>query len=221
MNCKICNTPTISIFDERNNWEFFHCKKCEFVFKNPSQYVDAKSELSQYNNHNNTIESRGYVEMFEKFMSATFEAYIKDIKNVLEFGSGPGPVFAELLKRKGLNVDIYDKYFSPKEVYKDKKYDLITSTEVLEHIDNPKEIFDFFAQHIKKDGYLSIMTQFHKNDAEDFKKWWYKNDPTHICFFRPRTFEVLAGMSGFEVVRHDNVKSVLLKKIDLFSSRQF
>ena len=213
MNCKICNTSVTSILDERNGWEFFHCKECEFIFKNPNNYVNSDKELSQYQNHNNTIESRGYVEMFEKFMSATFEPYLDDITNVLEFGSGPGPVLAELLRRKNLNVDIYDKYFSPKEVYEGKEYDMITSTEVLEHIDAPREIFNFFAKHLKKGGYLSIMTQFHKNEEEDFKKWWYKNDPTHICFFRPHTFEILAKMSGFEVVKHDGVKSVLLRKL--------
>lgn len=213
MNCKICNASVTSVFDERNQWEFFHCKSCEFIFKNEKEYVDSDKELSQYNNHNNTMESPGYVEMFEKFIDATFEPYINDITNVLEFGSGPGPVLSELLTQKGLSVDIYDKYFSPKKVYENIKYDLITSTEVIEHIDAPSKIFDFFAQHIKKDGYLALMTQFHKNEEVDFKKWWYKNDPTHICFFRPRTFEVLAKMSGFEVVKHDDVKSVLLRRV--------
>lgn len=212
MNCKICNSSVTSMFDERNKWEFFHCKSCEFIFKNQKDYVDSDKELSQYNNHNNTMESPGYVNMFEKFIDATFEPYIDDITNVLEFGSGPGPVLSELLRQRRLTVDIYDKYFSPKKVYEGKEYDLITSTEVIEHIDNPLEVFEVFSKHIKKGGYLALMTQFHKNEEEHFKKWWYKNDPTHICFFRPNTFEVLAEMSGFEVLKHDSIKSVLLKK---------
>jgi len=212
MRCLICDAKSLMIKDDKNGWEFFHCKRCEFIFKNPADYVDATDELKQYKNHNNTRESRGYVEMFEKFIKDTFEEYLEDIDKVLEFGSGPGPVLSELLKERGLKVDIYDKYFSPKEVYKGKKYDLITSTEVIEHIDNPVKIFDFFASHVKKDAYLALMTQFHTNDAEEFKKWWYKNDPTHICFFRPKTFEVLASMSGFEVLKHDSKKSVLLQK---------
>lgn len=201
------------MFDERNKWEFFHCKSCEFIFKNQKDYVDSDKELSQYKNHNNTMESPGYVEMFEKFMDATFEPYIDNITTVLEFGSGPGPVLSELLRQRGLDVDIYDKYFSPQKIYENKKYDLITSTEVIEHIEKPLEVFEVFSKHIKKDGYLALMTQFHKNEEEDFKKWWYKNDPTHICFFRPRTFETLANMSGFEIVKHDDVKSVLLRKV--------
>ena len=213
MNCLICKRDTNIIEDKRNKWQFLHCKKCEFIFKDPANYINSTDELKQYQNHNNTMQSRGYVEMFEKFIAITFEKYLKDITTVLEFGSGSGPVLAELLKQKDLDVDIYDKFFAPKKVYKDKKYDLITSTEVLEHIANPVEIFDFFASHIKEGGYLALMTQFHTNNAEEFQKWWYKNDPTHICFFRPHTFEVLASMSRFEILKHDSKKSILLKKL--------
>ena len=213
MQCKLCNNPVITINDTRNNWEFFHCQKCEFIFKNSADFVTSEDELKQYNNHNNTMDSPGYVEMFERFMADTFDEYIEDIKTVLEFGSGPGPVLSELLKRRGLDVDIYDKYFSPEKVYEGKKYDLITSTEVIEHVDDPKGLFEFFSDHIKSGGYLALMTQFHTNDAEDFKNWWYKNDPTHICFFRPHTFEVLAAQSGFKVLKHDSKKSILLQRI--------
>ncbi len=213
MECKLCNNPVTSIVDERNNWEFFHCKKCEFFFKNPTNFVSDEDELKQYNNHNNTMDSPGYVEMFEKFMADTFEDHIESINTVLEFGSGPGPVLSELLKQRGLDVDIYDKYFSPEKVYEGKKYDLITSTEVIEHISDPKEIFEFFSDHINRGGYLALMTQFHTNNAEDFKNWWYKNDPTHICFFRPHTFEVLAEQSGFKVLKHDSKKSILLRRL--------
>jgi hypothetical protein len=213
MRCLICNQDAIVIYFEPKKWEFSHCKKCEYFFKNPKYYVDQDTELNQYNNHNNTIDSQGYVDMFEKFIDSTFGTYIDAINDVLEFGSGPGPVLSELLKRRALNVDIYDKFFSPKKVYEGKKYDLITSTEVIEHIDNPKEIFEFFATHIKKGGYLALMTQFHSNDAKEFLEWWYKNDPTHISFFRPHTFEVLAGMNRFRIVKHDFKKSILLQKL--------
>jgi 2-polyprenyl-3-methyl-5-hydroxy-6-metoxy-1,4-benzoquinol methylase len=34
-------------------------------------------------------------------------------------------------------MEIYDSYFSPEKVFLGKKYNLITSTEVFEHLDDP------------------------------------------------------------------------------------
>ncbi len=194
-------------------WDFYHCESCEFFFKDPKHYLDDTKEIKVYQNHNNTFEASGYVEMFESFISATFNPYLKDIKTVLEFGCGPGPVFAKLLEMKGLHVSKYDKFFFPKKVYENQKYDLISTTEVMEHIQSPNEIMQFFHQHLNKSGYLAIMTQFHTNKAEEFLNWWYRKDPTHICFFRANTFEVLAQKYGFKIVTFDTKKTILLQKI--------
>jgi hypothetical protein len=35
---------------------------------------------------------------------------------------------------------------------------------------------------LKKGGVLAIMTQMITKET-DFSTWYYKNDPTHICFF--------------------------------------
>jgi 2-polyprenyl-3-methyl-5-hydroxy-6-metoxy-1,4-benzoquinol methylase len=213
MQCKICHHPTQHHFDTQMQWDFHHCSACEFFFKDPKHYLDDTKEIKIYKNHNNTFKSPGYVEMFESFITLTFKPYLHTIKNVLEFGCGPGPVLAKLLEMQGLHVSKYDKFFFPKKVYENQKYDLITATEVLEHIDDPDTIMQFFNSHLHPRGYLAIMTQFHTNKAEDFLTWWYRKDPTHICFFTKHTFEVLAGKHGFKVLHYDTKKNILLQKI--------
>ncbi len=212
MTCKICNSPTITFYDNIMKSNFFHCSSCEFIFKDATSYVSTERELQQYENHNNSFESPGYVQMFQDFMDVTIAPYRHEIKTALEFGSGPGPVLAELLKREGFEVDLYDKYFSPEKVYKNKQYDLITSTEVIEHIDNTLELFSFFKTHLKSGGYLALMTQFHDNTQEGFLKWWYRKDPTHITFYRPHTFKVLAEKFDFTLLNFDHKKTVLLQR---------
>ncbi len=212
MNCKICDKKAQHHFDTQMKWDFYYCKECQFFFKDPKHHLDEEREKKVYDNHNNTIEAPGYVEMFDSFIKNTFEPYLKDIQNVLDFGCGPGPVLSNLLKERGLHVSIYDKFYFPKKIYKNYKYDLITSTEVLEHIDSPLEIFDFFYKHLNSGSYLAIMTQFHPNTPDDFFKWWYRRDPTHISFFRLKTFKVLAKKTGFEIVSCDEKKSILLRK---------
>ncbi len=174
--------------------------------------MNEEEEYKHYAKHNNSIENEGYVAMFQDFLDKTVLKDKTGTKSVLEFGSGPGPVLSELLKREGFEVDIYDKFFSPKKVYKDKLYDYVTSTEVIEHISDPVFIMNFFNTHLKVGGYLALMTQFHNNKVEDFLSWWYCRDLSHISFFMPQTFEVLAARCGFEVVYSDDIKVILLRK---------
>ncbi len=104
MNCKVCNTPTVSFYDEVMQSNFFHCKSCEFIFKDDKHYVTKERELQQYENHNNSFDSPGYVQMFRDFIDAVIAPNKDNIKTALEFGSGPGPVLAELLKQEGFVV---------------------------------------------------------------------------------------------------------------------
>ncbi len=129
--------------------------------------------------------------MFDDFLDYSIENL--HVKSVLDFGSGPTPVLAELLKKRGLRVEYFDKFYQPNEIYKNKKYDLIASTEVFEHLENPKKILKFLTSHLEPDGIIAIMTLFHSNKIDDFLKWWYRRDPTHITFFTPKSIEVMAS----------------------------
>ena len=212
MNCIICNRPVPAFYDNEMKNTLFHCRSCELIFKDKSCHVDEGRELKQYQNHNNSFESPGYVQMFNDFIATAVTPYRQNIETALEFGSGPGPVLSELLRRQGFEVDSYDKFFAPEKVYEEKSYDLITSTEVIEHIADPLELFAFFKTHLKPGGYLALMTQFHDNTAEGFLKWWYRKDPTHITFYRPHTLKVLADKFGFELLFYDRKKTALLRK---------
>ena len=212
MQCKICHKEVVHFFDDYMKVDTYHCKACVFMFKDTNAIISKEKELEVYQQHINSEENLGYFAMFQEFIDKTFAPYEENIKDVLEFGSGPTPVLASILKKRGLEVDIYDKFFAPEKVYQDKQYDLITSTEVIEHIADVEELFQFFATHIKPQGYLALMTQFHPNDPEPYLKWWYRRDPTHITFYHPETFNVLAKKFGFRLLFCDDKKNVLLQK---------
>lgn len=212
MTCKICQSPAERFYDEIMQSDFFHCKHCAFIFKDEKNIVSEARERRQYAQHNNSFESPGYVAMFEDFIAKCITPYRHGVRTVLDFGSGPGPVLSKLLEDKGFEVDIYDKFFAPKPVYENKRYDMIASTEVIEHIKDPLEIMAFFKKHLRENGYLCLMTQFHTDDKKDFLQWWYRKDPTHISFFRPETFKVLAEKMGFELLYFDEKKLLVLQK---------
>ncbi len=49
-------------------------------------------------------------------------------------------------------------------------------------------------------------------DADAFKSWHYKNDPTHVSFFSRETFRFLAERDGLDVDFVGNDVILLRKK---------
>ena len=111
---------------------------------------------------------------------------------------------------KGYNVDIYDKYFHDLEYF--GSYDMITSTEVFEHLSYPVQTLEKLKRSLKKRGFISIKTAFRPKKDEDFLTWWYKEDPTHISFFSKETFLFMSSLIGFNIHFCDD-KSVIILRI--------
>ena len=210
--CKICSALTTTINDHKKELRYYRCSSCGFVYLDDSFMVDKDREKRQYDQHNNSLENKGYVEMFETFIDDAIVPYMKNIQTALDFGSGPEPVFSKLLERRGLEVDIYDIYFSPKKVYEDKKYDLISSTEVFEHLSKPMEVLEELVSSLNSNGYVALMTKFPPSDDKEFLAWWYRRDPTHISFFTPKSFEVMAKKVGLKVLKTLNNNVVVFQK---------
>ena len=210
--CKICNTSTSEIVDNKKSLIYYRCEACGFVSLSDSFMVNKVLEKEQYDHHNNSLENEGYVTMFENFIDNAIAPYLENIETALDFGSGPTPVFSVLLERRGLIVDIYDLYYSPEKVYESKSYDLITSTEVFEHLSRPIEILEMLAEHLNERGYVALMTKFPPKDDQAFLDWWYRRDPTHISFFTPKSFELMAEKVGLKVLKTINENIVVFQK---------
>lgn len=212
VKCKICGSSTERIFDRQFEIDYFHCKKCDFLFMDDSKVISPEGEKNLYCNHNNSLENVGYVNMFRDFIEKYIAPFEANIETALDFGSGPGPVLALLLKEMGLKVDIYDVYFSPEKVYLNKCYDLITCTEVLEHLSRPLETLRLLHNLLNENGILAVTTMFHPETDEQFQNWWYRRDRTHISFYTPLTLRYIAADLGFEIVITDNKKTCVFRK---------
>ncbi|SDC83326.1 class I SAM-dependent methyltransferase [Geotoga petraea] len=211
MKCPLCDSKNDKFLNHKNR-SFYHCDNCDGIYVDKEDYLDVEEEKQRYSTHNNTIENKGYVKMFQRFLDDTVRKFSDDINTVLDYGCGPGPVLAELLKKDGFEVDYYDPVFYP-EIDESKKYDLVTCTEVFEHFHNPKENIKKILKKIKKGGYLAVMTYFH--DGKDvFKNWFYKDDPTHVFFYNTNTFKYIADEFNLEILFNNSTKHVLLKKPD-------
>lgn len=210
--CKVCSTVTRAI--HHRTFGMYHvCDYCGFISKDKSDHVSTSAQQTIYDSHNNSIEDPVYVEYFNNFLKEAVLPSSTNSKSGLDFGSGPSPVLAQILSDTyGYNMDIYDLFYSPQKSYLNKTYDLITVTEVVEHLENPLDYFTLFREHLNEKGILAIMTHFHNNHDEDFLKWHYIRDRSHISFYCERTFEVIAEKMKMKVVYTNHKKFITFEK---------
>lgn len=206
MNCLICGSTTKTEYDKQLKADYYRCN-CGFIFK--SRIIDGQEEYDHYAKHNNTMENTGYVDMFKKLLSKV-EAYIKPDK-MLDYGCGPGPVLAELLKNEGCFVKTYDKYFEHDIDFSEYQYSTIFMTEVIEHMDEPLKELTRLRNLLSEDGHLIIQTMFIQ---EPYDSWWYRRDYSHISFFNVDVFEFIAKKIGFTILYTDNISIIVLKRIE-------
>lgn len=190
---------------------YFHCPVCDLISIDENAFLNRQEEHNRYSQHKNTLDNQGYVDNFNKFIKTSKLDKLKNIERALDFGCGPGPVLQVLLERLGFATDIYDPFFYPEQGFLKKKYDLITCTEVLEHLKNPLATIRMLEGLLEEGGTLAVTTLFHTS-AEDFARWWYRKDPTHITFYSPKTFRWLAEQFSFSLEFTDNKSICVLKK---------
>ena len=211
MNCHICNKPTASFNHEKTNITYYHCKTCEYIFKSPECYQGFNAQKERYNLHTNDENDEGYKAYFQRFLDFTLPLVGRP-KVALDFGCGESSILANMLEDESANCDYYDPIYHPTVLNDSKKYELIVSTEVFEHLHQPREVFESVLERLEEGGYLALQTQFHSNNIEDFKKWYYHQDPTHIVFFTAQTFKVLCEMYACQFISDNGKNMVVIKK---------
>ena len=211
-SCKICSNTTEELYDQQLKVTYDVCHKCGFISKQDSFVLSQEEELVRYKNHKNDNEDNtGYINMFKNLIDLHVKP-LKTVKSILDFGSGPYPMLQKLLKREGYDVAIYDPFFNKELDYQNNKYDLITTTEAIEHFKNPIKEIEHLLSLLNDNGYLLIMTNFRTMDLDSFSKWWYRRDPTHISFFNEDTFKYLEKHYGLKEVSNNHKNIITLQK---------
>lgn len=210
--CKICGGPARVVRDEPFHLDYFLCPACEFVSVEEAGRVSEEEERLDYLKHDNTFANEGYVRMLDAFIDEAVAPFAAGARTALDFGCGPGPVLAGLLRQRGLAVDVHDKHFAPGRLEGRERYDLITATEVLEHLADPLPELERLAALLTGRGVLSVMTLFHPGDGERFRDWWYRREATHVSFYTERTLREIAGRIGLRLLWTDGRRLCVLGK---------
>ncbi len=188
--CLLCGSDKLKPYYLNENASYLCCSKCSLVFTPKRFHLNNVDEKSRYDLHQNNEDDTGY----RQFLTSVFNPVLKHIKphsKGLDFGCGPGPTLSKMFEDKDHLVDLFDKYYANNSQVFNRQYDFITATEVLEHLSDPEFEINRLFSMLNSGGVLAVMTQLLTNEV-DFATWYYKNDPTHICFFSEKTLRYLA-----------------------------
>jgi len=195
--CPLCESVQTDFKIHAKNRDFFSCATCKLIFVSPEQLLNETQEKNRYNQHENNILSKGYKEFLNEIITPLL-AHVKPLSHGLDFGSGPFPALAQLLREQHFKVDLYDPFYAKDESVFTKKYDFITLTEVAEHLYNPAKEFDRIIPLLKQDGFLAIMTS-RTDTIQEFEHWYYIKDQTHVCFYADASIKYLAKKYHLQV----------------------
>jgi len=212
MECLICEGRTEEYEDNKLNIKTYKCSKCQYIFKDPKSFWNLDEQKDRYDLHQNNPDDLGYQKYFQTFIDFV-EPKRDKIRNVLDFGSGESTLLADMLSKMSFETISFDPIYHPSTKYQKQKYDLITSVEVFEHLHDPYEVFTHLISLLDSDGVLAIRTEFAPRTMEEYFKWYYRLDPTHIGFFSSKSIEYLARSHGCKYIK-DNAKNMVLISMD-------
>lgn len=195
--CPLCRAAGPDFYYRDRARSYWRCARCALVFVPPAERVDRAAEKARYDTHRNDPDDPGY----RRFLSRLAEPLLARVPagaEGLDFGCGPGPALAAMLRERGLTVALYDPFYAPDESVWSRAYDFITATEVLEHLHDPARELDRLFGALKPGGWLGVMTRPIREPAA-LDNWHYIRDLTHVCFYARETFQYIGRRWGAAV----------------------
>jgi len=210
--CKVCDDPTRPLSNPKTGALYHCCDECDYISLDAQHLPSPEAERARYLQHRNSLDNHGYVDMLRDFIARAVTPYRQGARTALDFGCGPGPALATLLTEMGIRTEVYDVHFAPERVFEGKTYDIVTATEVFEHLPNPVETLGLLRDRLAPGGVIAIMTLFHPCNDAQFLKWWYRNDITHVSFYTPRTLRKMARRVSLDIAMTDGKNVCVMRR---------
>ncbi|MFW5961192.1 MAG: class I SAM-dependent methyltransferase [Desulfohalobiaceae bacterium] len=194
LTCRVCLQEESRLFYSDKDRHYWRCDACLATFLESTQLPGPGQEYQRYCEHNNDPQDPRYLKFLNKLTDPLLQK-LKPGSRGLDFGCGPGPGLAWILRKSGHWVRLYDPFFYPQKKLLQHRYDFVACCEVVEHLHQPYQEFCLLRSLLEPGGWLGIMTSFQTRD-QDFANWRYRQDPTHVVFYKEETFMALARILG-------------------------
>jgi len=220
-NCLICQSLEIKLLKGFEEHQLIKCRKCNFVFQKriPSDeefrmcYAPHEDYVYGVNYYLSPVTVKRYNELLDYF-----EKYRKN-NRILDVGCGIG-YFLDVAKERGWNV--YGTEYAKKAIqictekgismkqgkldsfnYENGFFDVITSFEVIEHINNPQEEIKHIKTLLRPDGIFYCTTPSFNSLSRLIlgSKWNVILYPSHLAYYTRKTLSILINNSGLKKIK--------------------
>ena len=199
--CPLCGSDETALFftgrEKAVRREFLRCSSCDLMFVPRRYHLDETAQMERYLTHNNDPEDEDYRRFLSRLLDPLRPMLVPGAMG-LDYGAGPGPALATMMREEGFDVRTYDPFFHPDESALEQTYDVITCTETVEHFSDPGRDFQLLDRMLRPSGWLGVMTGMLDSWAA-FPDWYYHRDPTHVCFYSKRTMVWIGERLSWEV----------------------
>lgn len=212
-NCILCGSCSIEKIKNYEKHHLVKCQSCKFVFCEPiPTSVELEKHYENYgrNDYLSPLTIKRYHEILD-----TFEPYRKTNK-LIDVGCGIG-YFLEEAKKRGwevygteyteeaieicsnIGISMQKGVLTPSK-YDLESFDIITSFEVIEHINNPREELNNFYKLLRKGGLVYLTTP----NFNSILRYRLKSEynvicyPEHLSYYTPKTLNKVFIQSGFK-----------------------
>jgi len=218
-HCLICSSDKIKkLQGYYNKHGLVKCKSCGLVFMENIPTIDELDKhYSKYSYSSDGYLSPLTIQSYNLLLDE-FEPYRKTNK-ILDVGCGRG-WFLQEAKKRGWNV--YGTEYSEEAIkicksnglemnvgklesntFSNEEFDIITSFEVIEHINNPLEETSYIFNFLRKGGLFYLTTP----NFNCYLRFYLKEDyniigyPEHLTYYTKRTLKKLLSQQGFKAVK--------------------
>lgn len=198
MNCRICNNDAELEFRHKvigkYNVKYYYCTNCSFLFTEDPYWLD-ESYMSPINISDTGIIRRNLY--FSKILSTLIFLLFDRNEKFLDYAGGYG-ILTRLMRDIGFDFYWYDKF--TKNIFargfevnqdENKKFELLTTLEVFEHLVNPVEEIE---KMLRFSSNILFSTELLPIPVPAPQNWWYYSfdHGQHISFYSRKTLNFIA-----------------------------
>ncbi|MFN6976724.1 MAG: class I SAM-dependent methyltransferase, partial [Gemmobacter sp.] len=135
LGCPLCDAAA-DRFMTLAGQDYFRCPACLLRFLDPAHHPPPEVERAHYLHHENDPDDPRY----RRFLSRLAGPLLSRLgpgSRGLDYGCGPGPALAAMLREAGHDMALWDPVFAPDPAALAGQYDFVTCTEVAEHFHRP------------------------------------------------------------------------------------